>query len=93
MFTLFFRGALLYVAMIAVMRALGKRQLGELEPYELAMTILLADLISVIFVFKGEDEDIRSAKLVYGNDFARIQSVDQLAETVGKLILSCIRNL
>ena len=47
MFTLFFRGALLYLAMIAVMRALGKRQLGELEPYELAMTILLADLISV----------------------------------------------
>ena len=52
-----------------------------------------ADGISVICVFTGEDEDIRSAKLVYGNDFARIQSVDQLAETVGKLILSCIRNL
>ena len=46
MFTLFFRGALLYIVMIATMRALGKRQLGELEPYELAMTILLADLIS-----------------------------------------------
>ena len=46
MFTLFFRGALLYVAMIVTMRALGKRQLGEFEPYELAMTILLADLIS-----------------------------------------------
>ena len=46
MFTLFFRGALLYVVMIVTMRALGKRQLGEFEPYELAMTILLADLIS-----------------------------------------------
>ena len=46
MFTLFFRGALLYLVMIVTMRALGKRQLGELEPYELAMTILLADLIS-----------------------------------------------
>ena len=46
MFTLFFRGALLYVVMIITMRALGKRQLGEFEPYELAMTILLADLIS-----------------------------------------------
>jgi len=46
MFTLFFRGALLYILMIVTMRALGKRQLGELEPYELAMTILLADLIS-----------------------------------------------
>ena len=46
MFTLFLRGALLYVVMIITMRALGKRQLGEFEPYELAMTILLADLIS-----------------------------------------------
>ena len=46
MFTLFFRGALLYAVMIVTMRALGKRQLGEFEPYELAMTILLADLIS-----------------------------------------------
>lgn len=46
MFTHFFRGAVLYIAMIAVMRALGKRQLGEFEPYELAMTILLADVIS-----------------------------------------------
>lgn len=46
MFTHFLRGAVLYIAMIAVMRALGKRQLGEFEPYELAMTILLADVIS-----------------------------------------------
>ena len=46
MFTLFLRGALLYIVMIVTMRALGKRQLGEFEPYELAMTILLADLIS-----------------------------------------------
>lgn len=46
MFTLFFRGALLYAVMIVTMRALGKRQLGEFEPYEFAMTILLADLIS-----------------------------------------------
>lgn len=46
MFTLFLRGALLYLVMIVTIRALGKRQLGEFEPYELAMTILLADLIS-----------------------------------------------
>ena len=46
MLTLFLRGAILYIAMIVTMRALGKRQLGEFEPYELAMTILLADVIS-----------------------------------------------
>ena len=32
--------------MIVTMRALGKRQLGQFQPYEFAMTILLADLIS-----------------------------------------------
>ena len=46
MFTLFFRGAVLYVFMIVIMRTLGKHQLGELQPFELAMTILLADVIS-----------------------------------------------
>ena len=37
MFTLFFRGALLYIIMIVVMRGLGKRQLGEFQPFELAI--------------------------------------------------------
>ena len=46
MFTLFFRAAFLYAVMILTMRLLGKRQLGEFEPYELALTILLADIIS-----------------------------------------------
>ena len=46
MFTLFLRGAVLYIAMILVTRGLGKRQLGEFQPFELAMTILLADVIS-----------------------------------------------
>ena len=46
MFTLFFRAAFLYALMILTIRLLGKRQLGEFEPYELALTILLADIIS-----------------------------------------------
>ena len=46
MFTLFMRGAVLYLVMILVIRGLGKRQLGEFQPFELAMTILLADVIS-----------------------------------------------
>lgn len=52
-----------------------------------------ADDISAVCVFTGEDDDLPSAKLIYGGDFARIQSMDMLAETVGKLILNCIRNL
>ena len=46
MFALFLRGMLLYILMILTMRALGKRQMGEFQPYEFALTILLADVIS-----------------------------------------------
>lgn len=46
MFTLFLRAIFLYGVMILTMRLLGKRQLGEYQPYELALTILLADIIS-----------------------------------------------
>ena len=52
-----------------------------------------AEGISVICVFTGVDEDIPSAKLVYGRDFARIQSLDKLADTVGILLQNQIRNI
>lgn len=75
---------------------------GEAIPYEqdaglrdcaLEVRRARADGISVICVFTGEDEDVPAAKLVYGRDFARIQSLDQLADTVGKLIQNQIKNL
>lgn len=46
MFTMFFRAMFLYGVMILTMRLLGKRQLGEFQPFEFALTILLADIIS-----------------------------------------------
>ncbi len=46
MFSLFFRGMILYILMILTMRALGKRQMGQYQPYEFAMALLLADVIS-----------------------------------------------
>ncbi len=52
-----------------------------------------ADGICVICVFTGSDEDVPSAKLVYGHDFARIQSLDNLADTVSMLIQNQLRNL
>lgn len=52
-----------------------------------------AEGISVICVFTGADEDVVSARLIYGKDFARITDIDQLADTAGKLILNAIRNL
>lgn len=52
-----------------------------------------ADGIAVVCVFTGEDEDVPSAKMVYGRDFARIQSLDKLADTVGLLIRNQIKNI
>ena len=52
-----------------------------------------ADGIAVICVFTGDDEDLASAKTVYGREFARIRSVDQLADTVGLLIQNQIKNI
>ncbi len=46
MLTLFLRAMILYIVMIVVMRGMGRRQLGQFEPYEFAMTILIADIIA-----------------------------------------------
>ena len=41
------RTVILYIVVIAVMRVLGKRQVGELEPSELVITILISELAAV----------------------------------------------
>ncbi len=41
------RTVILYLFIIIVMRILGKRQIGELEPSELVLSLLLADLAAV----------------------------------------------
>ena len=51
-----------------------------------------ADGICVICVFTGSDEDLPSAKTIYGRDFARIQTLDKLADTVGMLLQNQIKN-
>ncbi|MBQ9964901.1 MAG: DUF421 domain-containing protein [Clostridia bacterium] len=41
------RTAIIYVFLIAALRVTGKRQLGELQPIELVVTLLISDLASV----------------------------------------------
>lgn len=41
------RSILLYLILIAVIRAMGKRQIGEMEASEFVVTMLIADLASV----------------------------------------------
>lgn len=47
MFVVLARTVILYSVLIVGLRLLGKRQLGELEPAELTLTLIIADLASV----------------------------------------------
>ncbi len=43
----YFRTIILYLVLIAAMRILGKRQIGQLEPSEFVVAMLIADLASI----------------------------------------------
>ncbi len=43
----FFRSIFLYVVVLIVMRFMGKREIGQLQPFELAISIMIADLASI----------------------------------------------
>lgn len=47
MLVVFFRALLLYVLVVVVMRIMGKRQIGQLQPFELVVTIMIAELAAV----------------------------------------------
>ena len=44
MLTIFVRSVLLFIAAVAAMRVMGKRQVGQLQPYELVVVIMIAEL-------------------------------------------------
>jgi len=43
----FFRAIILYLIVLIVMRLMGKREIGQLQPFELAISIMIADLASI----------------------------------------------
>ena len=43
----FLRTVVMYLALIAVLRLMGKRQVGQMEPSELVVAMLIADLASI----------------------------------------------
>ena len=43
----YLRTVILYLVLIAGMRLLGKRQIGQLEPSEFVLAMLIADLASI----------------------------------------------
>jgi len=46
MLNIFLRAIVLYLVMIAIMRGLGRRELGQFQPYEFVMMVLIAEIIA-----------------------------------------------
>lgn len=42
-----FRAFFLYLFVILVMRIMGKREIGQLQPYELAITLIISELVTL----------------------------------------------
>ncbi|MBO4384621.1 MAG: DUF421 domain-containing protein [Clostridia bacterium] len=47
MFTLFIRTVIIYFTVFAVLRLMGKRQISDMQPFDLVITLLIADVASV----------------------------------------------
>lgn len=43
----FLRAIILYIIVLIVMRLMGKREIGQLQPFELAISIMIADLATI----------------------------------------------
>ena len=44
---IFIRTVIVFVALLIVMRLMGKRQIGEMQPYELVITLLISELACI----------------------------------------------
>lgn len=49
----FVRAIILYIFVLIVMRLMGKREIGQLQPFELAISIMIADLASIPMADSG----------------------------------------
>lgn len=49
----FIRAIVLYIIVLIVMRLMGKREIGQLQPFELAISIMIADLASIPMTESG----------------------------------------
>ena len=44
---IFIRAIIIFIATLTVMRLMGKRQIGEMQPYELVITLVIAELACI----------------------------------------------
>ncbi len=53
MLVLFIRSILIYIIVLVVMRLMGKREIGQLQPFELVISIMIADLAATPIANSG----------------------------------------
>lgn len=81
--------------------SLGKKKLealdyvGDLAIYDTSMEVMNAKNIgiNVLGVFTGEFEDLKSEKMIYGNDFSYIKDMERFSQIVGLFFKSVANNL
>jgi uncharacterized membrane protein YcaP (DUF421 family) len=47
MLTIFFRGLIIFSVLLIVLRLMGKRQIGEMEPFELVITLVISEIACI----------------------------------------------
>lgn len=47
MLTLIIRAIIVYLLVLLVFRLMGKRQIGQMQPFELVLTLVIADLATI----------------------------------------------
>lgn len=47
MLTIIFRSIIIYIIVLFVFRIMGKRQIGQMQPFELVLTLIIADLATI----------------------------------------------
>ena len=50
----FLRAIFLYIVVLIVMRLMGKREIGQMQPFELAISIMIADLAATPMAATGK---------------------------------------
>ena len=82
MFDAVYRTVVLYLSLFAAMRLVGKRQLGQMEPTEFVVTMLVANLASI---------PIENPDIPISHGFIAILSVVVLEMIFSTVALHCIR--
>ena len=47
MVLIIFRSIIIFIILLVILRLMGKRQIGEMQPFELAITLIIADLATI----------------------------------------------